>query len=131
MLLKNAYASADLFIMPNISVDGDMEGFGIVLLEANIAKTPAIGSDIEGIKDVIKQGVNGYKIPPQKPELFVEQIDKLLNSNKLEKLSISSKEFVEKNFNWNAVSNSYVAYFDQIISVKNKKHKQINNLIEF
>ena len=55
-ILKQAYSATDLFIMPNIPVPGDMEGFGIVLLEANLAAAPVVATDLEGIKDVVENG---------------------------------------------------------------------------
>ena len=46
--LEALYRGSDLFIMPNINVPGDMEGFGVVMLEAGLCKTPAIAAGIEG-----------------------------------------------------------------------------------
>lgn len=108
-ILNAAYAAADLFIMPNIPVKGDMEGFGIVLLEANCAGVPAVAADLEGIKDVIEQGVNGYRVPHSKPVTFARQIDNVLE-NELEKLSDSAKKYVNANFSWDSVADKYITY---------------------
>lgn len=108
-MLKVCYVASDLFIMPNIPVQGDMEGFGIVLLEANRAGLPAVASDLEGIKDVIKQGVNGYRIPHGDAQKFAEKIDHILTGD-LNKLSESAQKYVIDTFNWNAVVEKYVAY---------------------
>ncbi len=113
-MLNAAYAAADLFVMPNIPVSGDMEGFGIVLLEANRAGVPAVASDLEGIKDVIKQGINGYRIPHGDTDQFAAKINETLNSD-LEKLSISSKKYVQENFNWNSVVNRYISFLKSMI----------------
>lgn len=114
-ILRCCYAAADLFVMPNIPVDGDMEGFGIVLLEANQAGVPAIASDLEGIRDVIEQGVNGYRVPYDQPDEFASKIDAVLN-NDLEKLSVSSREYVEENFSWDRVVTRYLDYLNSVIS---------------
>ena len=37
------YAACDVFIMPNREIDGDIEGFGMVYLEAGAAGKPVIG----------------------------------------------------------------------------------------
>ena len=112
-ILNACYAAADLFIMPNIPVEGDMEGFGIVLLEANRAKVPAIAADLEGIKDVIDQGINGYRIPHSEPDLFAEKIDYVLKSE-LDDLSVTSKEYVNENFNWDTVVGRYISFLKRI-----------------
>lgn len=113
-ILHACYAAADLFVMPNIPVEGDMEGFGIVLLEANRASVPAIASDLEGIKDVIEQGVNGYRIPHNNPDLFAEKIDYVLN-NELDDLSEKSKEYVQKYYSWNTVVDRYISFLRSIV----------------
>ncbi len=113
-VLKQAYASSDLFIMPNIPVNGDMEGFGIVMLEANMAETPAVASDLEGIRDVIEQGENGYRVPALEAGQFAAQIDKVL-SNGLKKLSGKARSYVENKFNWQKVADQYVYYLQEVI----------------
>lgn len=118
-ILKKAYSAADLFIMPNIPVPGDMEGFGIVLLEANLAATPAIASDLEGIKDVVVNGENGFKIPVYDSDKFAGKIDETLQ-NGYQKLSQSSRSFVEENFAWNKVAEQYIAYLKKVSSEYNK-----------
>lgn len=112
-VLKKAYSAADLFIMPNIPVPGDMEGFGIVLLEANLASTPAIASDLEGIKDVVVNGENGFKIPIYEADEFASRIDKTLG-NEYSELSKSSRRFVEENFAWNKVAEQYISYLKEV-----------------
>lgn len=112
-VLNACYAAADLFIMPNIPIKGDMEGFGIVLLEANRAGVPAIASDLEGIKDVIEDGVNGYKIPYGKSDLFAQKIDYVLEKE-LDELSEKSKEYVQKHYNWDTVVDKYITFLKRV-----------------
>ncbi len=114
-VLKQAYAAADLFVMPNIPVEGDMEGFGIVLLEANMAKTPAVAADLEGIKDVIAQGKNGYRVPAMDADQFAEKVQGMLN-NKLEHLSEQTRSYVQEQFSWNHVAQQYVNYLHKVIN---------------
>lgn len=112
-ILQQAYAASDLFVMPNIPVEGDMEGFGIVLLEANIAETPAVAADLEGIKDVITDGKNGYKVPPQDAQKIVLKIDQVLK-NDLKPLSKSSRRYVQEQFGWQQVAERYICYLRQV-----------------
>lgn len=112
-ILNACYAAADLFIMPNVPVAGDMEGFGIVLLEANRAGVPAIASDLEGIKDVIEDGVNGYKIPQNESDLFARKIDYVLEKE-LAELSKKSKEYVQKHYSWDTVVDQYISFLKRV-----------------
>lgn len=108
-MLNASYAAADLFVMPNIPVEGDMEGFGIVLLEANRAGVPAIASDLEGIKDVIVQGENGYRIPHGEADKFAQKIDAVLD-NELVELSEKAKKYSGEKFSWDSVVDKYVTF---------------------
>jgi phosphatidylinositol alpha-1,6-mannosyltransferase len=113
-VLKQAYAAADLFIMPNVPVEGDMEGFGIVLLEANMARTPAVAADLEGIKDVIAQGQNGYRVPARDANQFAEKVHKIL-SNNLEPFSEKTRSYVLHQFSWKQVARQYIDFLQSVI----------------
>jgi phosphatidyl-myo-inositol dimannoside synthase len=119
-LLQDAYDAADLFIMPNIPVPGDMEGFGVVILEANEARTPAIASALEGIQDVIKDGVNGFTIEPLKPQKFAEAIDGAIQHD-LQTLSEASYWHVFQQHQWQSIGDRYVDFFQRIIELYPKE----------
>ncbi|RNC79519.1 MAG: glycosyltransferase family 4 protein [Balneola sp.] len=113
-ILRYAYSAADIFVMPNIPVSGDMEGFGIVLLEANLAATPAVAADLEGIKDVIENGENGYKVPVRDAGQFAARIDEIITEGS-ETLGQKSRSFVEENFSWDHVADRYISYLRTVI----------------
>ena len=111
-ILKLAYNSADLFIMPNIKVPGDAEGFGIVAIEASSIGLPVIASNLEGLKDAIKNGENGYLIEFNNANAFIKKVNELLRKNKLiGGLRKKAKEFTRKNYSWNKISRKYLMEF--------------------
>jgi phosphatidyl-myo-inositol dimannoside synthase len=65
---------ADLFVMPNRPVPGDMEGFGVVMLEAGLAGLPVIAAGIEGILDAVSEGENGHLLATGDAAAFAERI---------------------------------------------------------
>lgn len=104
--LHQLYAGSDVFIMPNIPVPGDMEGFGIVMLEANQAGLPVVATRLEGIVDVIEEGVNGITCEPLQPQTFAEQLDGLLRHlDRFEPTKI--RDYVHHTFSWDAVADQY------------------------
>lgn len=62
--LADAYASADVYLMPSADGKDSFEGFGLVFLEANAYGTPVIGSSIGGAREAIDNGVTGYACDP-------------------------------------------------------------------
>jgi len=108
--LARLYRGADLFIMPNIPVDGDMEGFGVVMLEAGQCGCPSIAARLEGIQDVITEGENGHLVTSQDPTAFQEAILRYYDAP--ERLRVASKRAVrhtEASFGWSAVAERYIA----------------------
>jgi phosphatidylinositol alpha-1,6-mannosyltransferase len=114
-LLRTAYAAADLFVMPNVPVPGDMEGFGVVLLEANAAGLPAVAADLEGIRDVIENGHNGWKVPAADVEAWVEAVMRSLARNR-ESAGIRARSHVLEHFAWPHVAGRYVDYLRAVAS---------------
>jgi len=112
-MLQHTYDASDLLIMPNIPVRGDMEGFGVVILEANEARTPAIATDLEGIQDVIQNGFNGFKISPLNAPQFAKTIDDVL-AHKLAFLAETAYEWVTQNYAWSTVCEQYVEVLQTI-----------------
>lgn len=79
------------------------EGFGLVIHEANSQGTPAVVYDAPGLKDVLKQNINGLNFAKsQKNELVNEIIHLYLNKQLYEKLAVTSIEY-SKNFLWEPI----------------------------
>lgn len=113
--LRHLYRGADLFIMPNIPVENDLEGFGIVLLEAGQAGTPAIAAQLDGIQDVITEGVNGHLVSPQDSEAFIQAIETYRHSpNALNEAAERAVTHTESTFGWPAVADTYLSVLSHL-----------------
>jgi phosphatidylinositol alpha-1,6-mannosyltransferase len=107
--LIGLYHSSDLFIMPNIPIQGDMEGFGIVMLEAGICGVPTIASRLEGIQDVITEGHNGHLVEARNSNGFVERICHYTHHpGELQKAADRASHFTREKFAWPSIVDQYV-----------------------
>jgi phosphatidylinositol alpha-1,6-mannosyltransferase len=107
--LVELYRRGQLFVMPNIVVHGDMEGFGIVMLEAGACGLPTLAADLEGIRDVIDEGVNGWLAPSEDADAFVERIESLLaDPGALRAASALTAEYVSSTFRWDRTAERYL-----------------------
>jgi len=68
------FHASDLFVMPNIEVDGDVEGFGIAAIEAGCCGLPVIASDVQGLKDAVLHGRTGFLVEAKNVEQFLDRI---------------------------------------------------------
>jgi phosphatidylinositol alpha-1,6-mannosyltransferase len=56
------YAACDIFLLPNRADGGDIEGFGIVFLEAAATGKPVIGGDNGGVPEAVERDVTGLLV---------------------------------------------------------------------
>ena len=109
--LHLAYAACDLFVMPNIIVNGNVEGFGIVALEASAYGLPVIAADLEGIKDVVTEGRNGYRVPWNDSAAYRSVICKCLSDRPvLEALRAGAASYA-LDFTWERIAERYLEVF--------------------
>lgn len=107
--LEALYHGSDLFVMPNVPVPGDMEGFGLVMLEAGLCGLPVIASRLEGIADVITDGENGELIGSGDADGFANAIRRYYDDPEL--LSVASSEarlHTAARFGWAGVTDKYI-----------------------
>ena len=102
----------EIFIMLSENLgNGDVEGFGIAILEANYFGLPAIGSNDCGIIDAINDGETGLLINKKNPLELVEAIKKIKNN--YENFSFNSIQWALSH-SWDIVSK---AYFREISTI--------------
>ena len=99
---------SDILVVSSIVTDsGDTEGLPVVVLEGLAAGKPIIASDVSGMKDVIKDGVNGFLIEQKDSGLIADKVVELINNRELMiKFSNNVLETAEK-FDWAIIGRKY------------------------
>jgi glycosyltransferase involved in cell wall biosynthesis len=106
---------ADLFVMPNVQVEGDAEGFGLVALEASMCGLPVVVAGMEGITDAIIDGQNGFHVAPQNADAWVARLGKLLaDPTNLASLGQRGRAFTRDNFSWDRMADGYREVFREV-----------------
>jgi len=77
--LIELFFACDVFILPAIEVEGDMEGFGIVLVEANAASKPVVSTRLGGIPDAVVDGKSGLLVDAEHWGAMTEAVVFLLD----------------------------------------------------
>lgn len=97
---------SDIFVMlSNETETGDIEGFGIALIEANALGLPAIGAKNSGILDAISDDFSGKLIAPTDSDALILAIETIKNN--YEQFSKNSKTW-SNNFDWNKIIKQYI-----------------------
>lgn len=80
LTLKQMLKGSDIFVMLSTqSIMGDVEGFGIAILEANALGIPAIGARGCGIEEAIVDSKTGYVIEANNTGAFINSVQMLLS----------------------------------------------------
>lgn len=110
--LKTLYNVCNIFIMPNVPVKGDMEGFGVVALEASSCGVPVVASNLEGIKEAIEDGKNGILVKPKSVQGFTSTVKELLENNELrDRSGTQARKFTLENYSWEMMAQHYLEEF--------------------
>lgn len=119
------YQSCDVFVMPNIVVPGDMEGFGIVAHEAASAGVPVVASDLEGIADALVNGKNGTLVQTRDTGAFTHEIVSLLKSSASHRIEIGkrSRKYTLETYSWSKIADKYVDVYKVITSASGRKRR--------
>jgi phosphatidylinositol alpha-1,6-mannosyltransferase len=98
------YQQCDLFILPNRTIDNDIEGFGMVLVEAQSCGKPVIAGDSGGTKETMLLGESGVIIDATQPSNIASTVVGMLSDEqKLKDMGSKGREHVLKSLDWKAL----------------------------
>jgi phosphatidyl-myo-inositol dimannoside synthase len=104
------YDAGDVFAMPCRTRRGglDVEGLGIVYLEASAAGLPVVGGDSGGAPDAIQDGETGYVVPGGSAEAVADRISQLL-ADPAGAAAMGDKglAWVEREWTWDLVAERF------------------------
>ncbi len=120
--LQALYRGADLFVMPNVPVAGDIEGFGLVMLEANLGGMPVMAADFEGLAEVVTEGVNGRLAPTLDAAAFARVIAELnADPDQRARLGRDGEAHVRARFGWAPVADRQVEILRRLRSERSRR----------
>ncbi|HEV2342883.1 MAG TPA: glycosyltransferase family 4 protein [Actinocrinis sp.] len=104
--LPNYFAAGDVFAMPCRTRRGglDVEGLGIVYLEASATGLAVVGGDSGGAPDAVMHGETGYVVPGRSVQETARRVAELLADPQLAaKLGAVGREWVERRWRWSSI----------------------------
>ncbi|MBW1787842.1 MAG: glycosyltransferase family 4 protein [Deltaproteobacteria bacterium] len=108
------YRRADVFVLPCLDIPDDVEGFGIVFLEAALAGAPSVATRVGGIPEALLDGHTGLLTNPGDFPELVSAISKLLQDESLRRrLARQGAQRAGEKFDWSVIIPQYAALFEQ------------------
>jgi glycosyltransferase involved in cell wall biosynthesis len=120
------YQAADIFVLPT----KELEGFGLVTLEALASGLPVLGTPVGGTKEILEKLDSSFLFSDSEPDsmadLILEKYHTIKESPQVWKsVSNRCRKFVENNYSWEKNTDSIEKVFIEI-----SKHSLQKNSIQ-
>ena len=103
--LASCYQQCDLFVLPNREINGDIEGFGMVLLEAQACAKPVIAGASGGTRETMQVSRTGRIVDCESEEALATTVIELLSDeDRRTEMGRSGRRWVEDKFSWESLS---------------------------
>ena len=98
--LIKCYQQCDIFILPNRTIDNDIEGFGMVLVEAQVCGKPVIAGDSGGTRETMNIGKTGHIIDCSSTENLLKELSPILRNREIVDGAVDIADYAKSRFNW-------------------------------
>ncbi|HEV2148864.1 MAG TPA: glycosyltransferase [Longimicrobiaceae bacterium] len=114
--LAQRFAACDAFVLPAVvDAKGDTEGLGVVLLEAMLNAKPVIASASGGIVDIVRDGRNGWLVPPGDAEALAAALRACMaDPERRRRFGLQGREDVAAGFSWNAIVDRLAGLYHEV-----------------
>ncbi|KPK96610.1 MAG: hypothetical protein AMJ95_13280 [Omnitrophica WOR_2 bacterium SM23_72] len=111
------YQQSHLFILPSVTAkDGDREGQGLVLQEAQAAGLPVISTLHNGIPEGVWDGQSGFLVPEKDVDALSEKLKYLITHPEVwPQMGRSGRKFVEERYDSKRLSQQLLGIYNKIL----------------
>jgi len=104
-------ASSQALVFPSL-----FEGFGLVILEAFMQKTPALVSDVRPLSDIVEHKETGLVIPAHDENEWANAMENLIQDPKLAlKMGEAGRKVLEERYSLEIFYNKILAMYEKVL----------------
>ena len=105
------YAASECFVFPSYR-----EGFPNTVLEAGAMGLPCIVTDINGSREIVKDGENGIVIPSKNSEALYQAMNKMVSDNgNRGKMAANAREMISTRFDQTFVQKCLLNFYSELL----------------
>lgn len=114
--LQARMESCDCFVLPAVvDAKGDTEGLGVVLLEAMSYGKPTIASAAGGIVDIVRDGRNGFLVPPGDAPALAGAIARMMDDpGAARRMGVHGRDDVRADFSWDVIVGRLAEVYERV-----------------
>ncbi len=119
-MLNAAYRESDVFVFPLLEVVGDVEGFGMVAVEAASHGLPTVAFSVGGAPDAIADGKSGFLVTPGDYPGLSRKITGILNDEFATLTPTACRDHAAR-FHWDLFGDRLHEIIKHLVERKNSK----------
>ncbi len=110
--LPRAYAAADCFVMPSYR-----EGFPNTVLEAGAMGLPSIVTDINGSREIVENGKNGFVVPPRDAAALHDSMERMLTDDEArQRMAREARPMIASRFDRDFVQQCLIDFYKEVMA---------------
>lgn len=113
--LRSVYQGARFFILLSQEDNDDVEGFGLVFLEAAAARLPVIGANNSGASDAVRDGCNGYLVDYRQIDDILKKTKSIVEDKNLSQSMSDCSDSMAKESDWPKIIGEYVRIYRELM----------------
>jgi D-inositol-3-phosphate glycosyltransferase len=118
------YSAAEMVVVPS-----QYESFGMVALEAMACGTPVVASQVGGLAFLIQDGVTGFTVPVDDPDILADRMRTLLCSPELRETMGQKAMAYARGYAWERITDQLIGVYKQLSQVVAQELTGDSNLI--
>ena len=107
--LSQAFFAADALVFPVLDLPGDVEGFGMVAIEAAAHGLPTVAFNAGGVPDAVKEEISGHLLDAQDYQSMTRRVIDLLH-NRYDQARIDKCRTFAETFSWSSFGDKLRKY---------------------
>lgn len=109
--LVHEYAAADGFVMPSYR-----EGFPNTVLEAGAMGLPSIVTDINGSREIVENGENGFVVPPRDAIALHDAMERMLTDSEVrQRMARKARPMIAARFDRDFVQRCQIEFYKKVM----------------
>jgi glycosyltransferase involved in cell wall biosynthesis len=112
MDMAEVYRGLDLVVLSSRN-----EGSPVALIEALASGTPAVATDVGGVRSVVSDGISGFLVPSRDPKALAEAIARLLSDpTRARRMGLAGREYVRDRFHKDRLLKDIRQVYSELLS---------------
>jgi colanic acid/amylovoran biosynthesis glycosyltransferase len=114
--VRTLLAEGHIFVLASVSVDGDQEGQGLVVQEAQAAGLPVVVTQHGGLPEGMRAEKTGFVVPERDVEALAERLIFLVTHPEIgAEMGRAGRRFIEDNYDISSLNRCLIHIYHQAV----------------